>query len=278
MEAFARGTYEVTVRTLLNITARQLSVWGGSIALLEEDLQAMQSSGLTCIVLGGTVKTASNIAADLKEKGLSVVYMPDLSEIPDKGIIITKGALSAGMEFPAAGFGIITHGRHTGKAAAKKRKNKHAQELYSLAELTVGDYIVHASHGIGVFEGIHKINMQGVVKDYIKVRYAKKDTLYVPVTQLDLVSKYIGPREDATIKLSKLGGQDWQKTKARVRSAVKDIAKELIRLYAQRMQAKGHAFSPDTEWQRDFEAHFEFEETEDQLRCIREIKHDMELS
>ena len=278
LEAFVRGTYEVPVRTLLNITARQLSVWGGSIALLEEDLQAMQSSGLTCIVLGGTEKTASNIATDLKEKGLSVVYMPDMSEIPDKGVIITTGTLSAGMEFPAAGFGIITHGRHTGKAAAKKRKNKHAQELYSLSELTVGDYIVHASHGIGVFEGIHKINMQGVVKDYIKVRYAKKDTLYVPVTQLDLVSKYIGPREDATVKLSKLGGQDWQKTKARVRSAVKDMARELIRLYAQRMQAKGHAFSPDTEWQRDFEAHFEFEETEDQLRCIKEIKHDMELS
>ena len=278
MEAFVRGTYEVPVRTLLNITARQLSVWGGSIALLEEDLQAMQSSGLTCIVLGGTEKTASNIATDLKEKGLSVVYMPDMSEIPDKGVIITTGTLSAGMEFPAAGFGIITHGRHTGKAAAKKRKNKHAQELYSLSELTVGDYIVHASHGIGVFEGIHKINMQGVVKDYIKVRYAKKDTLYVPVTQLDLVSKYIGPREDATVKLSKLGGQDWQKTKARVRAAIKDMAKELIRLYAQRMQAKGHAFSPDTEWQRDFEAHFEFEETEDQLRCIKEIKHDMELS
>lgn len=278
LEAFVRGTYEVPVRTLLNITARQLSVWGGSIALLEEDLQAMQSSGLTCIVLGGTEKTASNIATDLKEKGLSVVYMPDMSEIPDKGVIITTGTLSAGMEFPAAGFGIITHGRHTGKAAAKKRKNKHAQELYSLSELTVGDYIVHASHGIGVFEGIHKINMQGVVKDYIKVRYAKKDTLYVPVTQLDLVSKYIGPKEDATVKLSKLGGQDWQKTKARVRAAVKDMAKELIRLYAQRMQAKGHAFSPDTEWQRDFEAHFEFEETEDQLRCIKEIKHDMELS
>ena len=278
LEAFVRGTYEVPVRTLLNITARQLSVWGGSIALLEEDLQAMQSSGLTCIVLGGTEKTASNIATDLKEKGLSVVYMPDMSEIPDKGVIITTGTLSAGMEFPAAGFGIITHGRHTGKAAAKKRKNKHAQELYSLSELTVGDYIVHASHGIGVFEGIHKINMQGMVKDYIKVRYAKKDTLYVPVTQLDLVSKYIGPREDATVKLSKLGGQDWQKTKARVRAAVKDMAKELIRLYAQRMQAKGHAFSPDTEWQRDFEAHFEFEETEDQLRCIKEIKHDMELS
>ena len=118
--------------------------------------------------------------------------------------------------------------------------------------------------------------MQGVVKDYMKLRYAKSDTLYVPVTQLDLVSKYIGPREDSQVRLHRLGGTDWQKTKARVRSAVKDMAKELIRLYAQRMNAKGHRFSPDTEWQRDFEAHFEFEETDDQLRCIEEIKADME--
>ena len=136
--------------------------------------------------------------------------------------------------------------------------------------------MVHATHGIGVFEGIHKIDMQGILKDYIKVRYAKKDTLYVPVTQLDLVAKYIGPREDSLVKLSRLGGAEWQKAKARVRSAVKDMAKELIKLYAQRMQAKGHAFEPDGEWQRDFEAHFPFEETEDQLRCIDEIKCDME--
>ena len=127
-----------------------------------------------------------------------------------------------------------------------------------------------------MFEGIHKLEMQGVTKDYLKVRYAKGDILYVPVTQLDMVSKYIGPKEEVKVRLNRLGGQDWQKAKARVRSAVKDIAKELIQLYAERMQLKGYAFPPDTGWQRDFESRFEYEETEDQLRCIQEIKEDME--
>lgn len=136
--------------------------------------------------------------------------------------------------------------------------------------------MVHTTHGIGVFGGIQKLDMQGVVKDYIRVEYAKKDVLYVPVTQLDLVSKYIGPRENSTVRLSRLGGTDWQKAKARVKSAVKDMAKELTVLYAQRMQAQGHAFPPDGDWQRDFEARFEYEETEDQMRCIEEIKADME--
>ena len=180
------------------------------------------------------------------------------------------------MEYPGAFFGLITHGRMAQTAVKKKKRPKNSQEIYSLADLTPGDYVVHVSHGVGVFEGIHKIDMHGVVKDYIKVRYAKGDTLYVPVTQLDLVSKYIGPREDASVKLNKLGGTEWQKAKTRVRHAVRDMAKELIQLYAKRMQVKGHAFSEDTEWQRDFEAHFEFEETEDQLRCIDEIKTDME--
>ncbi len=171
---------------------------------------------------------------------------------------------------------MITHGRLLTTKQRKPKRAKNSQEIYSIAELQPGDYVVHASHGIGVFEGIHKIDMHGVVKDYIKVRYAKNDTLYVPVTQLDMVSKYIGPREDANVKLNRLGGTEWQKTKARVRTAVKDMAKELIKLYADRMQAKGHAFSADSEWQRDFESHFEYDETEDQLRCIEEIKDDME--
>lgn len=276
LDAFVRGGYEIPIRTLVHITARQLSVWGGSLALLEEDLQAMQGSGRTCIVLGGTEKTSANIAADLQEKGISAVYVSEMNEMPSQGIFVTAGAISAGMEFPGADFCVITHGIGVQGRAVKRKKNRHAQELYSLSELMIGDYVVHASHGIGVFEGVHKIEMQGVIKDYIKVRYAKKDTLYVPVTQLDLVSKYIGSRENASLKLNKLGGQEWQKTKARVRSAVKDIAKELILLYAQRMQVKGHAFSPDTEWQRDFESHFAYEETDDQLRCIAEIKGDME--
>lgn len=277
LDAFVRGSYEIPIRTMVNVTARQISVWGGSLALLEEDLKAIQAGGTACVVLGGTEKTAAITATDLQERGIQTTYVPHMNELPSDGIFITTGALSMGMEFPTVGFCVITYGNNGNNGQLiKRKKNRHAQELYSLSELTVGDYVVHASHGIGIFDGIHKIEMQGVIKDYIKVRYAKKDTLYVPVTQLDLVSKYIGPRDDVKIKLNKLGGQEWQKTKARVRSAVKDMAKELILLYAQRMEAKGHAFSPDTEWQRDFEARFAYEETVDQLRCIQEIKGDME--
>ena len=164
-------------------------------------------------------------------------------------------------EYPALHFILITHGQVVHASRKKKSKNKNARQIYSLAELSVGDYVVHSTHGIGIFSGIHKIETQWIVKDYIKVEYAKKDALYVPVTQLDLISKYIGPRENSAVRLSRLGGTDWQKAKARVRSAVKDMAKELIALYAQRMQAQGHAFPPDSDWLRDFEARFVYEET-----------------
>ena len=189
---------------------------------------------------------------------------------------VTGGSLSAGFDLPGAALALITHGRLAAGKVKKSKRDKNSKEISSLSELTPGDYVVHAAHGIGVFEGIHKLEMNGITKDYIKVRYAKNDTLYVPVTQLDMVSKYIGPREDAAVKLHRLGGTEWQKQKTRVRAAVKDIAKELIQLYAQRMQQKGFAFPPDGEWQRDFEARFEFDETEDQLRCVNEIKDDME--
>ena len=191
-------------------------------------------------------------------------------------VAVTLGALSAGLELPDANFALITHGRMTEVKRKRVKRDKNSKEISSLSELSPGDYVVHATHGIGLFEGIHKLEMNGVTKDYIKVRYAKNDTLYVPVTQLDMVSKYIGPREDLAVKLSRLGGADWQRQKTKVRKAVKDIAKELIQLYAQRMQTKGFAFPPDGEWQHDFESHFEFDETEDQLRCISEIKDDME--
>ncbi len=278
LDSFVRGSYEPPGHTLVNVTARQLSPWGGSLSLLAEDVRAMLMSGQGIVVLAGNEKTGKNLAADLAEQGVEALFSPTPDDILPHTVTITTGALSAGLEFPNAQFGIITHGRSYSLSSHRKGKKKknHTQELYSLSELTPGDYVVHSTHGIGVFEGIHKIDMQGIIKDYIKVRYAKKDTLYVPVTQLDLVAKYIGPREDSLVKLSRLGGAEWQKAKARVRSAVKDMAKELIKLYAQRMQAKGHAFEPDGEWQRDFEAHFPFEETEDQLRCIEEIKCDME--
>lgn len=159
---------------------------------------------------------------------------------------MVRGGLSSGFEFPEAGFAVISHGR----AAARKRstrrfKRDKGAEIHSLAELTPGDYVVHAAHGIGIYDGIQQLEMQGVVKDYIKLRYDKGDTLYVPVTQLDLVSKYIGTKDEVRVKLHRLGGQEWQKTKSRVRSAVRDIARELIALYAKRMATPGFAFEPD---------------------------------
>ena len=276
LDLFARGSYEIPTKTLVNMTAKQLSPWGGGVELLAEDLRALLDQGRACAVLTGTERAGKALAEDLKRAGLPAAWMDAASTVNPGTVVVTLGALSAGFELPEANFALITHGRMTEVKRKRVKRDKNSKEISSLSELAPGDYVVHATHGIGLFEGIHKLEMNGVTKDYIKVRYAKNDTLYVPVTQLDLVSKYIGPREDSAVKLSRLGGADWQRQKTKVRKAVKDIAKELIQLYAQRMQQKGFAFPPDGEWQRDFESHFEYDETEDQLRCISEIKDDME--
>ena len=276
LDVFARGTYEVPTRTLVNMTARQFPVWGGGVQLLADDLHALLGQKRACVVLAGTRRAGEALAQDMKQAGLPASYVDSPSTCQRGTVTVTEGGLSAGFDLPDAQFALLTHGRLAAVKQKKTKRDKNSKEISSLAELAPGDYVVHAAHGIGIFEGIHKLEMNGIVKDYIKVRYAKSDTLYVPVTQLDMVSKYIGPREDAGVKLHRLGGQEWQKQKARVRAAVKDIAKELIQLYAQRMQEKGFSFPEDGEWQRDFEARFEFEETEDQLRCINEIKDDME--
>ena len=276
MDVFARGTYEIPTRTLVNFTVRQFPAWGGGVQLLEDDLAALLKQGRACVVLSGTERAGKALAEDLQRDGLPASYIENPSTAQKGTVTVAEGSLSAGFDWPDAGFALVARGRLVQQKPKRAKKSKDAKEISSLSELSPGDYVVHVSHGIGVFEGIHKLDMNGVTKDYIKVRYAKNDTLYLPVTQLDMVSKYIGPREDAGIKLSRLGGADWQQKKARVRAAVKDIAKELIQLYAQRMQQKGFAFPEDGEWQRDFEARFDFDETEDQLRCVSEIKDDME--
>ncbi len=278
MDTFAGSLWDISVKAIYNVTARQLPVWSGSVELLAEDLKDMLARGMACAVLSGNEeKTAKVLAEDLKKYQIPAMYAVS-PEKPIKGqVLILNGGLSAGAEFPEAEFGVITRGRVS--AARKKprrvRRDKGA-EIHSLSELTVGDYIVHSAHGIGIYEGVHRLELQGVIKDYIKLRYDKGDLLYVPVTQLDLVSKYIGTKDDVQLKLHRLGGQEWQKTKTRVRTVVKDIAKQLIALYGKRMATKGYAFEPDGEWQYDFERHFEYEETDDQLRCIEEIKADME--
>ena len=276
LENFPRTTYELALKTLFSFNFKRSTAWGGDIEALCEDISYITHIKGTAVILAGEEKAAKVLSAELCDKGVSAVYLENPDAIKDGGVYVLSGGLSSGFEIPMCKLCVITH-RHI-SAESKKiyRRHKDGRQINSLDELHRGDYVVHAAHGIGIFDGINRITNSGVTKDYIKIKYAGTDVLYVPVTQLDLVSKYIGAAEDSGIKLNKLGGSEWQRTRARVKKAVKDMAKQLTALYAKRMATKGYAFSEDTDLQSGFESRFEHEETDDQLRCTDEIKRDMQ--
>ena len=218
-----------------------------------------------------------------KEHEIPALLDPELKRLPDFGQCrIGVGALSAGLEYPGIKLAVLTDAQllraRNKKAASKKKLPSNRQRIESYADLSVGDFVVHENHGIGRFAGIVKMQVDGFEKDYVKIQYAGTDSLYVPATQLDLVTKYTGAGEEKPVKLSKMGGAEWAKTRQRAKSAAKDMAKKLIALYAERQRLPGYAFSPDSEWQREFEENFGYTETDDQLRCTAEIKADMESS
>ncbi len=278
MDVFAHGGFDVPLKTLLSVEAHQLPAWDGTVAQLVEDLTGLLESNMAIAVLAGSEKASDALCDDLIRSGIPA-YRADQPDMLVSGkVVVSSGCFSGGFEYPTAGAAVISWGRSGGSRSRHQTKPKHKKgtEVQSLSELSIGDYIVHVTHGVGIFGGITKIESDGVIRDYIKITYAKNDMLYIPVTQLDMVSKYIGASEESGIKLSNLGGTDWAAKKSRVKKAVKNIAKELIKLYAQRMRAQGYPFDADTEFQRDFEARFEFDETDDQLRSIGEIKADME--
>ena len=231
-------------------------------------------------MLVSSEQRALNLQTLLREQGLRAAVEFQPQTLPGPGeTLVSVGGLSAGMEYPEARLAVLTEGQ--GAALKKPRPRKAAtnrEKLKSYADLSPGDLVVHEHHGVGRYMGMVKLPADGVGEDYVKIAYAGSDVLYVPATQLDLVSKYIGGGEDAaeTKKLSRLGGTDWEKAKSKAKKAVKDLAKGLIQLYAQRQRQPGFAFSPDSPWQREFEEEFEYAETEDQLRCVEEIKRDME--
>ena len=277
---FARGSFDVPIKNLTTFSGSSLPVWNGKIQVLKEDIEPILTKNSTVVVFAGTDKSAKVLSETLSDDGIPSIYFPIIPDEIPKGIVtVVPGSLSSGFSYPAEKLYVFTYSRVFAGTAKRRNKNYKAKDtIHSLDELHKGDYIVHSVHGIGIFEGVTQLQNGKIVKDYIKIKYAKSDVLYVPVTQLDLVSKYIGPHEDdgKAIKLNRLGGGDWEKTKTKVRSAVKDMADGLIKLYSTRMESKGYAFSPDIDMQNDFERRFEFEETGDQLRCISEIKKDME--
>ena len=277
IDNFTKGSCDLPLREFVNFTAKQPSLWGGSVSVLCEDLESAAAVDDKVVILAGTAKNAENLFTELHDRGMNVSLLSDDSTIDENGVYVAPGTLSASMEYPSAGFCIISHSHASMNSGRKKqRPRRKGNALFSLSELSEGDYVVHSSHGIGMFAGVEKKDMHAGIKDYIKIKYAQGAILYVPVTQLDMISKYIGPKEDTLVKLNRLGGNEWKKSKSRVRAAVKDIAEQLIKMYSERMRVKGFSFSGDTEWQRDFENKFEFEETDDQKRCIEEIKADME--
>lgn len=284
LDSFARGTYDVALKELYNITVRQNAVWSGSLSVLREDLTSLIAGGMSVVILGGTERSCISLAKDLasplspEEKPLDAFYAKEPKTYAPGRIMITDGALSAGFEYPEAQVALITWGRAHAKPSTKSNVRRHraGTAIQDLSELSIGDYIVHQTYGIGIFNGVTNQTFDGVTKAFISIKYAGEQTLCIPITQLDMVSKYIGGRDGGTVKLNKLGTGDWQRQKSRVKKAVKDIAKELTTLYGERLAAKGFAFVEDGDWQRDFELRFEHEETADQLRCIAEIKSDME--
>ena len=279
LDAFTSSRYPRRPRTLLNLLAKQLPSYGASLETAVSDLAHYVSDGFRTVVLVGSEQRALNLQALLREQGRKTAVDFQLHDLPAHGqAVIAVGGLTAGMEYPVGRLAVLTEGQ---SILGKKRKSKpvtNRQKLDSYADLSPGDLVVHEHHGVGRFLEMTKMTVDGVEKDYVKIAYAGADVLYVPATQLDLVSKYIGSGEDAneTKKLSKLGGTDWEKAKTRAKKAVKDLARGLIQLYAQRQRQPGFAFSPDSPWMKEFEDEFEYAETDDQLRCIEEIKRDME--
>ena len=247
---------------------------------LVKELMRWKREKYRVILISPSRTRAQRLAEDLyREYELNAFYSEDAGAAVEPGrILVTSGQLSRGYEYPMIKFAVITETDIFGGAQKKKRK-KHQYEgkkIQYFSDLSVGDYVIHENHGMGIYRGVEKIQVGGVTKDYLKIEYADHGNLYIPVTQMDIVQKYADSNADRKPKLNRLGSKDWGQTKTRVKSAVKEIAKELVELYAARQKKPGFQYGPDTIWQKEFEEMFPYEETQDQLEAIEAAKRDME--
>ena len=263
----------------MQLTVKSVNPYNNSFEMLVKDLLRWKKSGYRMLLLSPSRTRAARLAKDLQDQELSAFYSENPEELIRPGQIkVTWGRVSRGFEYPMVKYVVISETDIFGKEKKKKRKKSQysGKQIQSFSELSVGDFVVHENHGLGVYRGIEKMEVDGVVKDYIKIEYAGKSNLYILATQLDVLQKYAGSDAAKTPKLNKLGGQEWKKTKTKVRGAVKNIAKDLVALYAARQQEAGFRYGPDTVWQREFEEMFPYDETEDQRLAIEATKADME--
>ena len=268
---------ELRAQEIFHLQSKSVSPYNNSFEMLTRDLKRLKRLGYRVVLLSGSRTRAKRLAEDLRDYNLSSFYSEENErEVKDGEIMVTYGHVAEGYEYPMLKFMVISETDIFGKTKKKKkRKTYDGQKILNFTELKVGDYVVHENHGLGIYQGIEKIEIDKVAKDYMKISYAAGGNLYIPATQLDLIQKYASA-DAKKPKLNRLGGQEWIKTKTRVRGAVKAIAKDLVNLYAARQEKDGFVYGEDTVWQKEFEEMFPFEETEDQLLAIDAVKRDME--
>ncbi|MCD8337069.1 MAG: transcription-repair coupling factor [Lachnospiraceae bacterium] len=261
-----------------SLTVRSVNPYNNSFDYLVKDLGGWKRSGYRVILLAASRTRGNRLAHDLTEEGLAAFYTEDEArEVQPGEILITYGNAKRGYEYPLIRFVVITESDIFGQEKKKRKRQKRyeGQQISSFSELSVGDFVVHENHGLGVYKGIEKVEVDHVTKDYMKIEYAGGSNLYVPATQLDVIQKY-ADSDTRPPKLNKLGTQEWNRTKSKVRTAVRAIAQDLVKLYAERQRKDGFTYSEDTVWQQEFEEMFPFEETEDQLAAIEDVKRDMQ--
>ena len=266
------------VREKFYLEVKSVNAYNNSFELLVKDLHQYKKQGYRIALLSGSRTRAERLAKDLQEEGLAAFYGQDYDrEICPGEIMVVYGHAKKGFEYPLIKFAVMTESDIFGQEQKKKKKKNYSgSRIQDFAELSIGDFVVHEKHGLGIYRGIEKVEVDRIVKDYIKIEYRGGSNLYIPATQLDCLQKYSGADASKAPKLNKLGTQEWNKTKSKVRGAVKNIAKELVELYAVRQEKEGYVCGPDTVWQREFEEMFPYEETEDQLSAIEDAKRDME--
>ena len=266
------------VREKFYLEVKSISAYNNSFELLVKDLHQYKKQGYRIALLSGSRTRAERLAKDLQEEGLAAFYGQDYDrEICPGEIMVVYGHAKKGFEYPLVKFAVMKESDIFGQEQKKKKKKNYSgSRIQDFAELSIGDFVVHEKHGLGIYRGIEKVEVDRIVKDYIKIEYRGGSNLYIPATQLDCLQKYSGADASKAPKLNKLGTQEWNKTKSKVRGAVKNIAKELVELYAVRQEKEGYVCGPDTVWQREFEEMFPYEETEDQLSAIEDAKRDME--
>lgn len=268
----------IQVKESFDISVKSVNPYNNNFELLLKDLEAFKKKGYRVILLSGSEARAERLSEDLRQHDIMAVYVKDTDrKLLEKEIVIMHGNIHKGFEYPLLKFVIISESDIFGKIKKhkKKKSNYEGRAIQSFSELTPGDYIIHENHGIGIYRGIEKITVDKIEKDYIKLEYGGGGVLYILATGLDVIQKY-ADADAKKPKLNKLNSVEWKNTKTRVRGAVRNMAKELIELYAKRQERQGHAFEPDTVWQREFEDAFPYDETDDQLRAIEDTKRDME--